>query len=442
MRFFLRASRISHIHRSLVISPIFLVAALLFVDTARTVAQSTFGSILGVVQDSSGAVVAGATITLINTGTTAQRVAKTDNAGEFTFSNIDVGTYTVTIAASGFEKFSQPDIVLTARESRRIEAKLQPGAESQTMTVTAEAQNIIQTEVSNLAETKLGEELVNLPVAVYSRSTGSTSPIATLTTEAGVQTDDSGNLSVMGAPAPLLSVTVDGISSVGVEYSGPINEMFPSFNSIEEIRVSESNNNAEFSGVADITTVSKAGTNQYHGGVFENHENTAFNAGDPFTGAKPKIIMNDFGGTLGGPIRIPHFYNGRDKSFFFISYEGLRLPRETPLISSVPTDAMRAGNVQDYLTQQYCTPPTVSSACYTDENGNAAYPVYNPDGTPITDETAVPVDATAAKLLTYLFPRQNYGGASTYANNYRVNFPAPISTNQGDVRIDQTLTSK
>ncbi len=82
--------------------------------------------------------------------------------------------------------------------------------------------------------------------------------------------------------------------------------MFPSFNSIEEIRVSESNNNAEFSGVADITTVSKAGTIHFHGGLFENHENTVFNSNNAFALTKPRIIMNDFGGTLGGPLRIPH----------------------------------------------------------------------------------------------------------------------------------------
>ena len=142
-----------------------------------------------------------------------------------------------------------------------MDATLKPGAEAQTVVVIDDPQPAV---------TKVGSELVDLPVAIFSRSAGSTSPISTLTTEAGVQTDDGGNLAVMGATAALLSVTVDGISSVGVEYSGPVNEMFPSFNSIEEIRVSESNNNAEFSGVADITTVSKAGTINYHGGVFEN----------------------------------------------------------------------------------------------------------------------------------------------------------------------------
>ena len=156
------------------------------------------------------------------------------------------------------------------------------GGEVQTVVVDdSSAVPVITTEVSNLAETKIGDELVSLPVAIYSRSTGSTSPISTLTTEAGVQTDDSGNLAVMGTTAALLSVTVDGISSVGVEYSGPVNEMFPSFNSIEEIRVSESNNNAEFSGVADITTVSKAGTLHYHGGAFENHAEHDFQCRRP-----------------------------------------------------------------------------------------------------------------------------------------------------------------
>jgi hypothetical protein len=400
---------------------------LLFSILPSALAQSTYGTILGAAHDTSGAVIPGASVTLVNIGTTAQRVLVTDGSGSFVFSNIDVGTYKLTITAQGFETFTQTDIGITARETRHIDASLQLGSQSETVTVTAQQQNVITTEVSNLAETKTNEELVNLPVAVYSRSTGSTSPIATLTTEAGVQTDDSGELSIAGAPAPLLSVTVDGISSVGVEYSGPINEMFPSFNSIEEIRVSESNNNAEFSGVADITTVSKAGNNAFHGGAFENVENTVFNAGDPFTGTRPKIVMNDFGGTLGGPVIIPHLFNGRDNTFFFVSYEGLRLPRETPLISTVPTDAMRGSGGNADLSG-YLANEGVSN-------------IYQPDGTPI-DPTQVPVTPIAANLLQYLFPAQNYGSSDTYADNYRTNFPTPISANQGDVRIDRTLSSK
>ena len=368
-----------------------VLACVLLTATPQLQSQSTFGTILGTVHDSSGAVIPDATVTLVNSGTTAQRVLTSDASGNFTFSNIDIGKYTLAIAAPGFERFSQPDIGITARESRHIEATLQLGASNQTVTVVAQQENVITTEVSNLAETKTTDELVNLPVAVYSRSTGSTSPIDTLTTEAGVQTDDGGNLSVMGATPALLSVTVDGISSVGVEYSGPINEMFPSFNSIEEIRVSESNNNAEFSGVADITTISMSGKNAFHGGVFENHENTVFNASDTFTGTTPKIIMNDFGGTLGGPVTIPHLYRGKDHTFFFASFEGLRLPRETPIVASVPTMAMRGddsgfADVSSYLAGQGVTN------------------IYEPDGVTPVDPTKVPVNPIAANMLKYLMP--------------------------------------
>ena len=411
-----------------------LLGCLLMLTSAKVEAQSTFGTILGTVHDTSGAVIPGATVTLENSGTSTKRVVASDGSGNFTFSNIDVGKYSLNVAAQGFETFSVPEIDLSARESRRIEANMQLGASSQTVTVQEQLENVITTDVSNLAETKLGDELVSLPVAIYSRSTGSTSPISTLTTEAGVQTDDSGNLSVAGTTPALLSVTVDGISSVGVEYSGPVNEMFPSFNSIEEIRVSESNNNAEFSGVADITTVSKAGTGKYHGGVFENLQNTALNSGVPlaFASSKPKIIMNDFGGTLGGPLSIPHLYNGKDRTFFFASFEGLRLPRETPILVSVPSVAMRNGDLTSYLSQQ-----GVSYIC-----NPSAMPCTAGSPYLINDTSAVPVNPISAKILSSLYPIPNLGTADSFANNYQENFPAPISANQGDVRFDQTISAK
>ncbi len=403
---------------------IFLVCCLVALVAGRLPAQSTFGAILGTVRDVSGALVPGAEVTLINTGTMAKRTMTTDAAGSYAFKNIDVGQYSLTFTYPGFEKDSLPQIALTARETRRMDAVLKPGAETQTVLVLDTAAPVISTDVSSLAETKIGDELVELPVAIYSRSTGSTSPISTLTTEAGVQTDDGGNLAVMGTTAALLSVTIDGISSVGVEYSGPVNEMFPSFNSIEEIRVSESNNNAEFGGVADITTVSKAGTNQFHGGVFENLENTVLNSNNTFALQKPKIAMNDFGGTLGGPLSIPGLYRGLDKTFFFVSFEGLRLPRQTPMLLSVPSAEMRNGNLTSYLAGQGVTA------------------IYQPDGVTAIDPGNVPVSAISASLLQTLMPMPNYGAVGTYANNYQNNFPSPISANQGDVRLDETISAK
>jgi hypothetical protein len=392
--------------------------------TAPLLAQSTFGAILGSVHDTTGALVAGVEVRLLNTGTASTRTVVTDANGDYAFKNIDVGKYVLTFSAPGFEKESLPEIVLTARETRRMDTTLKPGAESQTVVVVDDAAPVITTDVSSLAETKTGDELVDLPVAIYSRSSGSTSPISTLTTEAGVQTDDGGNLAVMGTTAALLSVTIDGIASVGVEYSGPVNEMFPSFNSIEEIRVSESNNNAEFSGVADITTVSKAGTNHFHGGLFENHENTVFNSNNTFALSKPKIVMNDFGGTLGGPLKVPRLYGNERPTFFFISFEGLRLPRQTPILVSVPSMDMRNGNLVDYLA------------------GQQVSAIYQPDGVTPINPAAVPVTPISANLLKYLMPTPNYGVPGSYANNYQTNFPSPISANQGDVRLDQTISGK
>ena len=407
-----------------VIERLLICCCLLVFAASPALAQSTFGEIIGTVHDSSGAVMQGVQVMLVNTDTTAARSSVTDANGYYSFTNIDVGTYTLTLTAAGFQKESLPSIALTARETRRMDATLKAGSETQTVVVMDDPTPVITTDVSSLAETKVGDELVELPVAIYSRSTGSTSPISTLTTEAGVQTDDSGQLAVDGTTAALLSVTIDGISSVGVEYSGPVNEMFPSFNSIEEIRVSESNNGAEFGGVADITTVSKSGTVNYHGGVFENNENTAYNSNDIFALSKPKIIMNDFGGALGGPVKIPHLINGGESTFFFVSYEGLRLPRETPIVLSVPSMDMRSGNVSSYLAGQ----------------GIAA--IYEPDGVTPLDSSNVPVNPISANLLQVLMPTPNLGSADSYANNYQINFPSPISSNQGDVRLDRTISSR
>src|SRR5947208_12986688 len=98
--------------------------------------------------------------------------------------------------------------------------------------------------------------------------------------------------------------------------SAPISELFPSFDGIAEIRVSEINNTAEFGGISDITTISKSGTNQFHGGIFENHQNSALAARNTFSATVPKIIMNDFGAYLGGPVTVPGLYKGRDRTFF------------------------------------------------------------------------------------------------------------------------------
>jgi len=167
-----------------------------------------------------------------------------------------------------FSKFVR-QIELTARQTVRVDAQITVAGQAQTVIVESTGAPVVNTEVSNIAETKSGRELIDLPVAIATRAGGSTSPISTLTSQPGVQTDANGNISVAGTKPTMLSVSLDGISSTGARAApgtvgGPIGEMFPSFNTIAEIRVSEVNNAAEYGGVSDITTISKSGTNTLH----------------------------------------------------------------------------------------------------------------------------------------------------------------------------------
>ncbi len=287
--------------------------------------QSTFGTVLGTVKDPSGSVVAMATVTLMNTGTGAEHTATTNSNGGYEFVNVEIGNYKLTVDAPGFQKTEYQAFDLAARATVRVDVDLKVA--SQVTSVTVEAVAVVQTDASNIAETKGSQELTDLPVAISTRSSGSTSAYATLGAQPGVQFDSNNNIEVAGAGPSQLSFSIDGISSVGPGSLGALQEIFPSFNSIEEIKISENLNPAEFGGVADVTTVSKSGTNSIHGGVFENVQNTDFNAADTFANTVTEDKLNNFGIYLGGPVVLPKLYNGRNKTFFFGSFEVLRLPK-------------------------------------------------------------------------------------------------------------------
>src|SRR5947209_7863643 len=295
---------------------------ILMLGCSSALAQSTFGTIVGTVRDSSGALMPSVVITVENTGTSVRRSTMADESASYLFSNLEPGTYKVTMMAPGFQVAEYTNIQLLARQTIRIDGQMTVASQVETVSVVAEAAApVITTEVSNIAETKTSRELFDLPIAIGSRAAGSTRPITTLTTQVGVQVDNSGGLSVAGSKPSMLSVSIDGISTVSVRNEAAVPELFPSFGTISEIRVSEVNNAAEFGGVSDITTVSKSGTNQLHGGLFENHINTALNARNPFSATKSKTLMNNYGAFGGGSLL-------KDKTFFFLSFEGLQLPRE------------------------------------------------------------------------------------------------------------------
>src|SRR5580700_5018143 len=369
--------------------------------------QSTFGSVLGTVKDPSGSLVPMAVVHLMNAGTNSERSTLTKADGAYEFVSVDAGRYKITVEAPGFQTTESQTFTLDARATARLDIDLKVA--SQATTVNVEAVSIVQTDASNISETKGSLELTNLPVAITTRSQGSTSAFSTLTAQPGVQIDNNNNIIVAGATPSQISLTVDGISSVGPGTLGALAELFPSFNSIEEIKISETMNPAEFGGVADVTTVSKSGTNEFHGGLFENVQNTDFNAADTFSHVITPVKLNNFGIYLGGPVIFPKLYNGRKRTFFFGSYEVLRLPKSFQFVESVPSVAMRSGDLTAY------------------------------DGTVIP---ASQINPYSQKLMNFFFPLPNYGPPGAVSSNYLASYATPINSTQGDVRVDQSLGPK
>jgi len=150
-----------------------------------TMAQSTFASLVGTVRDASGAIVAKCVVAVENTGTSAHRETLTDASGDYSVTNLEPGVYQIKISAQGFQQFVR-QIELTARETVRIDGQMTVAGQAQTVNVESTGAPVVNTEVSNIAETKSGRELIDLPVAIATRAGGSTSPISTLTSQPGV----------------------------------------------------------------------------------------------------------------------------------------------------------------------------------------------------------------------------------------------------------------
>lgn len=389
MRFFPFASRVA------------MAAVLILAFSSLGYAQSTFGTVLGTLTDASGGAVPKAKVELINAGTNTVRTTESSANGNYQFSNIDIGTYRIRITASGFQTTEFQAFDLTARETRRVDASVQVATQSTTVTVEG-AVTTIQTDASNISVTKGSRELTDLPVAIGTRSTGSTSAFATLTAQPGVQTDASNNIMVAGALPDMISITIDGISAVKIGSNAGNNELFPSFYSIQEIKIGETLNPAEFGGVADITTISKSGTNTFRGGLFENLQNTNMNAASTFSHKVAAVKMNNFGGYLGGRIF-------KDKTFFFGSYEVLRLPRSVETVLSVPTQAMRDGDLRAY------------------------------DGTIVAPSQISPF---SRKLMNLFMPLPNFGAPGALDNNFLTLYSLPINSTQGDIRLDHVISAK
>ena len=365
-------------------------------------AQSTFGSLVGGVQDKTQAVVPGAKVTIRRLEDNGIRSTASDQNGSFEFLNLKPGTYALSAQADGFAEFQVPSAELTSRQTLRIDITLGIKSQSQSVEV-ADTVAVINTENAMISDSKDNQQITQLPL--NNRAT-TTSPLAALSLSPNVQQDSSGNIALGGASSAMVNFSVDGISTANVRQNGALQDAYPSQEGISGVRVTSSNNSAEFSQVGDVTFTTKSGTSQYHGSLFEYLQNDALDA-DPygFNGKSPKHF-NTFGGSLGGPLSIPHLYNGKDKTFFFFDYEGNRRSTAVAQQFLVPTQAERNGDL-------------------TALGG----PVISPAN----------INPTATALLSY-YPLANVTGQSNF--NYENFQSTPARTDGADLRIDHTINSK
>lgn len=393
------------------------------------VAQSTQGLIIGTIVDTTGAAVPNATVRITNIDTSVSTNAKADASGTYQVPNLVPGHYSVHVDAEGFRSVDLQNLVLTARQQLRADPSLSPGDVSQQITVDASTTGTIETETASIAASLNAADVKQLP-ANYRASTSGTSPITLIQTLPGVQPDTGQNngtsiqYSIQGGLPFQTEVSVDGITSQSATSNAPLANAFISGESIAELRVDGVLNNAQFGQPGEVTTVSKSGTNHIHGGVFWYHQNAAFDATPFGASTKPRLVGNDFGGTVGGPVVIPRLYNGKDRTFFFGTYEGFRLPQSTPEQYIVPSTLMKQGNF-NYLPANTLKNPFVSGATYA----NNTLPGVNP----------------AAQKFLQFFPDPNQGNPAAFPNgvpNYYVNKSANRSSNQFDLRGDQYVGRK
>ncbi len=425
-----------HSHRAIAAGLLFASAVLL---TPFAHGQSTKASLVGVVHDSTGATVPNSSVTLTSTLTNATRQVQTDAAGAFSFVNLEPDTYIVSSQHEGFAKDSVTGVQLLARQQVRLDLTLQPESVQQQVTVSGSDAGTLNTEDSSIADTLSPADVLALP-ANY-RGNGSTSPLNVIQTLPGVQPDSASfppaassspapsvKFSIQGGLPSQSETTVDGISAQNLTTNNVQADAFPSAESIAEIRVDGVNNNAEFGQPGEITTVTKQGTNTLHGSAFWYFQNSGFDA-IPYgasAATKPKKVANDFGGSVGGPVVIPHLYNGHDRTFFFGTYEGLRFPESTVAQYLVPTVLEKQGN----FSQES---PTLN----------------NPfNGGTYTNSTLPAINASALPFLS-LFPDPNVGNTQSEAAalsglgyNYRALKDNSIASNQFDTRVDQAFGAK
>jgi hypothetical protein len=455
-----------------------------FVGALMALAQTDRGTITGTVTDPTGAVIANAPIEAKNTGTGQVYPVTSTATGNFTIVQLPPGTYELSANVQGFKKYVRQNLGIAPTQTLRLDIPLEVGSSAESVTVNADV-TLLKTENGEVATNVTGDRLNNLPLLGIGEATASAAgirnPWAVSILVPGVQYVVGGafggtpNIVVNGAAANSASYRIEGMDAGN---NGSLNvfsmEVQPSAEAIQEVAVQTSNFAAEYGTVGGglFNATMRSGTNAYHGSLYDYNVNEAYNAAQPYTGIKNRARRNDYGGSLGGPVRIPKVYNGTDRTFFYWNFEQYR---ESQVVSTttvtVPTANYRIGDFSAVIPASGIAGAPqllkIAGVNYLDPLGRtvAAGAIFDPASqrAVVCNTTLFPgancingqtvqvrdqfvgnrVDPvrfdTVAKNIQNLIPLPKGPGASLLGNNFNSPQQSARTTEIPSLKLDQTL---
>jgi carboxypeptidase family protein len=396
----------------------FLVFTLLLLVLRESKAQSggATGTIVGTVVDSTGALIAGAQVSITEADTNVTAQTTTSATGSYTVASLKPGTYRVTIVASGFSTTTALNVVLAVGSEERVDIKLSPGSVQQNVSVNAQTASL-DTENAAIGQVVTGEEIVDLPLngrnftQLLLLNSGAVSSSGE---QGSLRANEGGSLTIQGSRPTSNQYFLDGININDTYYQTPA--VVPSIDILQEFQEQTKGYSAAYGGGANqINLSTRSGANQIHGTAYDFFRNDALDAKGYFTPAgskNPPLRQNQFGYVLSGPIIIPHLYDGHNKSFFLANYEGLRSKTSTNNFRTVPTVAEKGGQFTDPIVNPFTKVPYANN--FIDPSTFAAL---------------------ATNSLSHI-PDPN---TSAPQGNYFVVFSLPTDADQQTYRFDQTI---
>lgn len=395
-------------------------------------AQGT-GSVTGTVRDNTGAVIPRADVKLTNTATANAVQTKSNDEGEYLFAAVPPGTYDLTITGSGFSQYEAKGVVLRVAQRARVDATLTVGAVQTAVTVEASGATQVETESSEVSGVVTGKQISQIVLngRNFTQLITLTPGVVNNTGQDEGTVGVYGNVgfSINGGRTPYNNWELDGGDNMDNGSNSTLN-VYPNVDAIAEFKVLTSDYGAQYgrNGSGTIEVVTKSGSKDFHGDVFEFVRNDIFNARNFFSPDTPPYKKNDFGYVIGGPVFIPNVYNTKkEKTFFFWAQEWRKERLPNTFNVQVPSNEERRGIFSDVCP---AAGSPVNSDAFPDCPVNPATRAYYPNHT-------VPIDPNAQAIMAMVPAPTSGTGAESF---YNASVPTPTNWREELVRIDQNFT--